>query len=153
MRLLLALALSVLCAAPCAAFGEGDEDDAQPGLIQTGGLMLFYDSTGPMSFPAMTPRDVPAGARPLGEVVGRVCQRGLSIPLAADIRATSVSGSYGDGGYVKALALIKKTHPEVAGIYDVKTDNEVFSVLGFYRSLCTVVTARAFALPAAVPAP
>ena len=32
----------------------------------------------------------------------------------------------------------------------VKTDNEVFSILGFYRSLCTVVTARAFALPAAL---
>ncbi len=149
MRVLLALALLALCAARVAAVGEGDEDDAVPGLIPSGGMNLYYDSTGPMSFPAMTPRDVPKDARQLGEVVGRVCQRGLSIPISADIRGTSISGAYGDGGYVKALAVIKKAHPEVAGIYDVKTDNEVFSILGFYRSLCTVVTARAFALPVA----
>ena len=31
-------------------------------------------------------------------------------------------------------------------LYDVRTDVEVFSILGFYRSLCTEVTARAFAI-------
>lgn len=153
MRLPLAAALAALLAAPCAAAGEGDEDAAVPSMFPMGGIMLYYDSTGPMSFPSMTPKDVPALARPLGRVTGRSCQRGLSIPLAADIRATSLSGASGDGGYGKALAAIKKEHPDAAGIYDVITDVEVFSILGIYRSLCTVVTARAFALPDAAPKP
>ena len=51
----------------------------------------------------------------------------------------------------EAVAQIKKLNPGVIGIYDVRTDVEVFSILGFYRSLCTEVSARAFAL-AAVPA-
>ena len=153
MRLLIAAALAAALAAPCAASGEGDEDTALPGMIPSGGLMLYYDSTGPMSFPSMTPKDVPADARPLGKVSGRSCQRGLSIPLTLDPRGTSISGAKGDGGYRKALEQIKKEHPDAAGLYDVISDYEVFSILGVYRSMCTVVTARAFALPApAAPA-
>jgi hypothetical protein len=138
-------------AAPCAAIGEGDEEDASPSMQTVGGLVLFYETTGPMSFVTMTPRDVPAGAKQLGEVFGRACQRGLSIPLAANLNSTSVSGAYGNGGYAKALATIKKDHPDLAGIYDVKTDLEIFSLLGFYKSTCTLVTARGFALPDAKP--
>lgn len=149
MRLLLAAALAVALSAPCAALGEGEEDTAVPTMIPAGGLMFFYRSTGPMSFVSMTPKDVPADARRLGEVTGRSCQRGLSIPLAAQINATSVSGAYGDGGYKKALEQIKKDHPDLAGVYDVRNDVEVFSLLGgLYKSLCTIVTARGFALPA-----
>lgn len=148
MRWLLGAALLALLAGPCRAVGEGDEDDAVPGMIPSGGLLLYYDASGPMSFPSMTPRDVPKDARPLGVVVGRSCQRGLSIPLAAQINPTSVSGAYGDGGYREALEAIKKEHPDAAGLYDVKSDVEVFSILGIYRSLCTYVTARAFAVPA-----
>ncbi len=151
MRLLLAAVLLALLAAPGRAIGEGDEDEALPAMVPTGGLLIYYDATGPMSFPSMTPRDVPARAKPLGIVVGRSCQRGLSIPLAAQINPTSVSGAYGDGGYRKALETIKKAHPDAAGLYDVISDVEVFSILGIYRSLCTYVTARAFALPAAKP--
>lgn len=147
MRLLLAAALAAALAAPCRAIGEGDEEDALPSMQTTGGLVLFYETTGPMSFVTMTPRDVPKDAKLLGEVKGRACQRGLSVPIAASFNATNVSGVYGDGGYKKALAAMKKAHPELAGIYDVKTDLEVFSILGFYRSTCTEVTARGFAAP------
>ena len=83
--------------------------------------------------------------RKIREVKGRACQRGLSIPTAASVNATNVSAYYGNGSYAKAVAQIKKLNPGVIGIYDVRTDVEVFSVLGFYRSLCTEVTARAFA--------
>lgn len=142
-------ALAVLCllaAAPAAAMGENEDDDALPSMQGRGGLHLFYQNTGPMSFVAMTPKDVPAGARQLGEVKSVSCQRGLAIPLAASFRATSVSNSYGDGGYRKALELMKKRHPDLEGIYDVKVDLGIFSVLGgLYRSLCTYVTARGFA--------
>ena len=145
MRLLLAAAALALAAGPCLAEGEGSQSDAMPTMQTTGGLVLYYNSTGPMSFLSMTPRDVPAGARLLPEVRGVDCQRGLSIPTAISINATNVSGVYGDGGYVKAFEKIRKAHPEIAGIYDVRVDLEVFSILGFYRSTCTIVTARAFA--------
>lgn len=148
MRAVLALVLAAALAAPAFAIGEGDEEDALPDMAPAGGLLLFYDSTGPMSFVTMTPHDVPKGAAQLGEVKGVGCQRGLSVPIAASLNATSVSGVYGNGGYAKALAQIKKDHPGLSGIYDVKTDLEYFSVLwGLYRSLCTEVTARGFSLP------
>lgn len=139
--------LLALAAAPAAAIGENEDDDALPSMNRTGGLVLFYDSTGPMSFVAMTPRDVPEGAAMLGVVRGRSCQRGVSVPLTASIRATSVSAGFGDGSYKKAVEDIKKKHPGLTGIYDVKVDLGVFSVLGgLYRSLCTYVSARGFSV-------
>ena len=81
----------------------------------------------------------------LGTVKGVSCQHGLSIPTAAQFRATSVTGGYGDGSFKKALAQIKEKNPDMAGLYDVRTDMRIFSILGVYRKLCTEVTARAFA--------
>jgi hypothetical protein len=147
--MLLAAALVALLAGTCRAFGEGDDDDAVPGLQPASGMVLFYDSSGPLSFPSMTPRDVPEGVRRIREVKGRACQRGLAVPIAANINATNISAYLGNGSYAKAMAEIKKKNPEVIGLYDVRTDVEVFSILGFYRSLCTEVTARAFAMAAA----
>ncbi|HEX4048646.1 MAG TPA: hypothetical protein VH309_12455 [Elusimicrobiota bacterium] len=148
MRFLLAAALVAALARGARALGEGDEDDAVPGLQSTSGMVLYYDSAGPLSFPSMTPKDVPLGVRKIREVRGRACQRGLAVPIAANFNATNISAYYGNGGYARALAEIKKKHPEIIGLYDVRTDVEVFSILGFYRSLCTVVSARAFAAAA-----
>ncbi len=139
--------LVVLLAASAGARGENDEDVATPGLIPAGGLMLYYNSTGPLSFVTMTPKDIPQGARPLGTVTGTSCQRGLSIPITADVRGTSITGAHGDGSFQKAVAHIKAQRPETAGIYDVRVDQRVFSILGIYRKLCTEVTARAYAAP------
>jgi hypothetical protein len=137
--------LLALLAAPAAAIGENEDDDALPSMNRTGGFVLYYDSMGPMSFVAMTPRDVPKDAKMLGEVSGVSCQRGVSIPLTASIRATSVSAGFGDGSYKKAVEEIKRKNPTLAGIYDVKVDLGQFSILGgLYRSLCTYVTARGF---------
>ena len=107
--------------------------------------MLFYKSSGPLSFVTMTPKDRPAGARELGTVKGVSCQHGLSVPIAAQIRATSITGGYGDGSFVKAIEQIKKAQPDMTGLYDVRSDLRIFSILGIYRKLCTEVTARAFA--------
>lgn len=140
------VAVLLFSLAPLAsATGEGDQEDAIPNLIPASGIMVFYKSSGPLSFVTMTPKDRPAGARELGTVKGVSCQHGLSIPLAAQLNATSVSGGYGDGSFKKALERIKAAHPETAGIYDVRSDLRVFSILGIYRKLCTEVTARAFA--------
>ena len=154
MRILLAAALVALLAAASGAVGEGDEDDADPGLQSPDGMfVLFYQSAGPLSFPSMTPKDVPEGVRKIREVKGRACQRGLSVPIAANFNATKISAYIGNGSYAKAIAQIKSEHPEVAGLYDVRTDVEVFSILGIYSSLCTEVAARAFALPDAAAQP
>jgi hypothetical protein len=150
-RWLLAAALAAAAAGPCAAAGDGDDDFALPMMQTTGGLVLYYNSTGPLSFLSMTPKDVPAGARLIPEVRGVTCQRGLSIPITATIQATDISGVYGDGGYIKSLAKIKKENPGVIGIYDVRVDLEIFSILGFYKSTCTIVTARAFSLAGGDP--
>ena len=153
MRILIAAALVALLAGVSKAVGEGDEDDANPGLQSPSGWVLFYQSAGPLSFPSMTPKDVPDGVRRIREVQGRACQRGLSVPTSASVSATSFSAYFGNGSYGKAIAQIRKMHPEIVGLYDVRTDVEVFSILGFYRSLCTIVSARAFALPDALPPP
>ncbi|MDD5303293.1 MAG: hypothetical protein PHS14_09310 [Elusimicrobia bacterium] len=145
MRFLLAALLLAALAPAARATGEGDEDAAAPGLLPAGSFMLFYKTEGPLSFVAMTPKDRPKGARELGTVKGSSCQHGLSIPISADVRGTSISGAYGDGSFAKAIAQIKKEKPEVIGIYDVRTDMRVLSILGIYKKLCTEVTARAFA--------
>jgi hypothetical protein len=145
LRILLAAALVALLAAGARATGEGDEDEAVPGMQPASGLVLFYESGGPMSFPSMTPKDVPAGVRKIREVKGRACQRGVAVPTAITFNATHIGVYFGDGGYGKALAQIKSKHPEVLGLYDVRTDVETFTILGVFQSLCTEVTARAFA--------
>lgn len=135
-------ALALLLAALPACAQEGSE--ARPALVPAGGLLLFYNSQGPLSFVTMTLRDLPPGAVLAGEVKSRGCQHGLSIPIAANIRATSLSGAAGDGGYFKALRALKKERPELAGIYDVKVDLHLVSILGIYRRLCTEILARGF---------
>lgn len=147
MKILLPVLLFVALAPFVAAKGEEDGDDASPGLIPAGGILIFYKSEGPLSFVTMTPKDVPADARRLGTVKGVSCQHGLSIPITASLRATNVTGGYGDGSFRKAVAQIKKEHPDMVGIYDVRADLRIFSLLGLYRRLCTEVTARAFARP------
>jgi hypothetical protein len=137
------LTLAALLTALGAAAQEGGSE-ARPVLIQPGGLPMFYVSEGPLSFVTPTPGELPRGARDLGEVKGRSCQHGLSIPLAASIRATTVSGAIGNGGYRKVLAAMRKQRPELAGIYDVKVDVQILSILGFYRRTCTEVAARGF---------
>lgn len=144
MRVLLAGILLAALAPAAWANGENDEDSAVPGLIPTGNFTLFYKTEGPLSFVTMTPKDKPKDARELGTVRGSSCQHGLSVPISADVRGTSISGAYGDGSFGKALAQIKREKPEVVGIYDVRTDMRVFSILGIYKKLCTEVTARAF---------
>ncbi len=136
--------LALLCALLAAGPAAADESQARPGLIPVGGIMLFYNSSGPLSFVSMTRSELPRGATLLGEVRARSCQFGLSIPLGLDPGAMSLSGAAGDGGFKKALAGLQKERPELSGIYDVKVDNHLVSVLGIFRRLCVEVTALGF---------
>ena len=117
---------------------------ADPQLIPVGGFILFYNSRGPLSFASADLRERPQGTSQIGEVRGRSCQYGLSIPISATFRGPSVSGAAGNGGYEQALKEIRRAHSELAGIYDVKVDIQTVSILGVFRRDCTEVTARGF---------
>jgi hypothetical protein len=110
--------------------------------MRMGGLLIFADSKGPLSF--VVPGGRPVGATDIGEVRAKSCQQGIAIPITASIRPTTISGSAGDGGYVKVLAKLKQQRPELAGIYDARVDTHIISVLGFYRKMCTELVARGF---------
>lgn len=121
------------------------EGAARPALIPTGGIVLFRQSAGPLSFEAPTPRDLPPGARSLpGEARGRACQYAINVPLGNPLRPGSISGAGGDGGYRRALEDLRRARPDLAGVYDVKADLHVTSVLGVFRRLCVEVTGRGF---------
>jgi len=136
--------LAALLAVPARA--QEDGTSASPSLIRPGGMTVFYNSEGPMSFVTPTPKDLPPGARDAGEVKGRTCQHGVSIPLGSPLnRSTqSLSAAAGRGGYEKALKQLRERHPGLRGIYDVKIDEHTISILGFYRRVCAEITARGF---------
>lgn len=136
------LLLLALLAVPAAAQEDGEV--ARPMPLRMGGFNLYSDVDTPMSFVAMTPKEIPADAVLLGEVEAKSCQHGVAVPITASFQPMTLSGAGGDGGYDKALAALKKKRPEIRGFYDVKADFHLLSVLGFYRRLCVVLTARAF---------
>lgn len=146
MNLFLALALIVWGTVPLRA--EPEDYEAKPGLINVGWLVLFYNSKGPLSYDTPTRSELPADAVPLGPVECNSCQRGLSIPLPISAfgrsRAGSLSGALGDGGFERALANLRKTRPDLRGIYDVKVDMRRVSVLGIYKKMCMEISAQGF---------
>lgn len=129
-----------------AAAAQEDTYEARPGLISTGGIFLFYINQGPLSFRTMTARELPPGAVPMGDVTGSSCQRGLSIPTSASLRATNISGVLGNGGFDRALLSAAQKHPGLAGVYDVRVDRHTFSILGVFRQSCVEILALGFKL-------
>lgn len=132
----------MLLAAPVRAQEEAAGVNGRGGLMRMGGILLFSNNRGPLSFVTLPAK--PEGAVDVGEVGGETCQHGVAIPTALNVRATNISGSAGNGGFEKTLAKLKESRPELAGVYDVRVDARIFSVLGFYRRLCTVIHARGF---------
>ncbi|TBR21037.1 hypothetical protein EPO15_11290 [bacterium] len=143
MRTLAALLALGLAAAPAGA-AEDEGDDSSPGLVRVGGLLLFYDSQGPLSFASATRSELPAGVVDAGEVKAVACQHGLSIPTGLSLRSTNVSAAAGRGGYLKALERLRRQRPELRGLYDVKVDVRETSVLRIWRRMCVELTARGF---------
>jgi hypothetical protein len=137
--------LLILLALACPATAQED-GTARIGLIRPGGILLFFDSVGPMSYVAMTPKDLPADAIPAGEVFGKGCQHSVNIPLGSPLSRSSqsISAAGGRGGYEKALKTLREGFPGLRGIYDVKIDEHTISILGFYRRVCAEITARGF---------
>ena len=142
---MIAAALAALLALGAAAPVRGQEEGAGaelPGIIPMGGMIVFANVSAPLSLVTMPAK--PKGAVDVGEVHASRCQHGVSIPLTASLRASSLSGAAGDGGYEKAVAELKTRRPELAGLYDVRVDEHLFSILGIYRRLCVEITARGY---------
>ena len=137
------LALALLLSAG-AVRAQEDGSRARPGLIGFSGILIFYNSSGPLSFESSLPNDLPAGAVAAGEVSAQSCQHGLEVPLSASLQAAKISGAAGDGGFVKAMENLRLARPELKGVYDVKVDVHTISILGVYRRVCTEISARGF---------
>jgi hypothetical protein len=139
-----ALLSALLLAGPARA--EIEEGSSFWGLIEPGGMVLFYDSVGPMSYVALSTRDIPAGARLAGEVRGRGCQHGFSIPLGSPLNFSmrSLSVYAGRGGFERAFREMRERRPGLKGIYDAKLDWHTLSILGFYRRTCLEISALGF---------
>ncbi len=118
--------------------------EASPGLLPAGGFVVFFNAEGPLSYPTLTVAELPKDAISLGTVTGRGCQYGLSIPILTGSSVTRVSGGAGRGGFQKALSDIREQHPQLRGIYDVKVDTHLFSVLTVYSCRCAEISALGF---------
>src|SRR5471030_1989432 len=127
----------------------GDEPEvyeANPELINVDGYTLLFNAQGPVSYRSSTSGALPAGATTTGTVHCESCQHGLSLPLSADLktRSAKIGGAIGNGGYQQAFEHLRKDHPEIAGIYDVRVDMHEVRILSVYSKLCTEITARGF---------
>lgn len=142
----LLLSLLALLLSPPRALAQGDSYEARPGLIRMGGFVLFYNSSGPLSFHTMTHVELPKGNVPMGPVEARSCQHGVSIPIFSSFGRFNLSGAGGDGSYRKILEKIREKHSELTGVYDVKVDLHLFSILGIYKRTCTEIAAKGFKL-------
>ena len=122
--------------------------EANPELINVDGYVMFFNTQGPLSYLSSTSGEIPIGATRMGNVHGQSCQHALSLPLTADLktRSAKIGGALGDGGYQQAFEKIKKDHPEIRGIYDVRVDMHEVRILSVYSKLCTDITARGFTL-------
>jgi hypothetical protein len=123
--------------------GAQESYEARSGLLQLEGLVVFFSGAGPLSYVTMTARDVPADAVRIGSVAGRGCQFGVSTPFMGT-GTPQLSGGGGEGGFARAVEDIRRRHPDLRGIYDVKVDDHVMSILTVFQRQCTEVAAQGF---------
>src|SRR5689334_10053086 len=103
--------------------------EAKPALEMPGGLILFYQSEGPLSYESLLRREVPPGVTEAGPVATESCQYGLAVPLSLSPSRISISAAAGNGGFEKALQRLREKHPDLLGVHDVMVDMHTTSVL------------------------
>lgn len=140
----LVLAAALFAAPVAAQTAEKPTYQANGGVMRMGGILLFQNTEAPLSFVSLTEGELPADAVKTGPVRGKGCQHGLSVPLSASLRPTQISGAAGKGGTRKALARIRESDGELRGLYDVKVDVHITSILGLYRRQCVEIAAFGF---------
>jgi len=94
---------------------------------------IYANTTLPLTWISNTRLDVKDLTLEQQEIVGQSTARGLLFGLI----------SWGDAGLDAALEDAKRKAPfEVKEVYDVKTDQRIFNVLGLYLSRTIIVTAK-----------
>lgn len=95
---------------------------------------IYANTTLPLAWISNTRLDVKDLVIENQEIVGQSTARGLLFGLI----------SWGDAGLDAALKDAKhKARFEIKEVYDVKTDQRVFNILGLYFSRTIIVTAKA----------
>jgi hypothetical protein len=128
-------------------FGQANQGwyAARPTLIQPGSyFVVFYQAQGGLSYLPLQGKDLPKEAVDLGSFREKTCQYGLSIPTSIAYNATKISMAMGEGDYFKTLAKMRRKHPELAGLFDIKADQQTTVVLGIFSRECMVIDARGF---------
>jgi hypothetical protein len=142
------LAIPLLFSSLVVFADEPEAYEVNPDLINVDGYVVLFNAQGPLSYLSATSGEVPSGATKMGNVHGESCQHALSLPVSADLRTRSakIGGALGNGGYQQVFEKIKKEHPDITGIYDVRVDSHEVRILSVYSKLCTEITARGFTL-------
>ncbi len=117
---------------------------SHPSVVSPSGYFIVYDVQGTLSFEPSTRWELPKNIADMGNVLGQSCAYALSIPITLALTASKISGAYGENGYNKAVKNILKAHPAISGIYDVKVDTHIITVLGIFTRQCLLLSARAF---------
>jgi hypothetical protein len=156
------LALLLLAGSACVppALRPRVSYEANPQAIRSSGIVIFQDSSGALSYQAPAGRDVRklVTAR---RVQGRACQRGFQLPTEPLVSAisgsvvptaTSISATWGDGGYRDAMDDARRGLPSRAVLYDVRADLATLQILSIYYQRCVQLDA-AVALPLETVAP
>ena len=94
---------------------------------------IYKNTTLPVSWVSNTRLDVQDLALEEKEIIGQSTAHWLLLGLF----------SWGDAGLEAALQNAKqKAGFEIKEVYDVKTDQKIFNILGLYTSKTTIVTAK-----------
>lgn len=133
----------------CAPFLGQTRDPAYvgrgPGAIQLPPMVVYQQSTGPLSY-----RATPLASGPLREVQGQACQSALTLPIgliwaALESGSTAnapafLSGGWGQGGYAQAIASAMEAAPNTR-LVGVRADLNTRIILGVWRQQCVRVLA------------
>ncbi len=93
--------------------------------------LIYTNTTLPQSWRSNTLEDVKQ-LQVIGPVQGESC-------------ATNILGlvATGDAGYNAAVTKALESSPGAVALYDVRTDGNLFSILGVYTKYCTIVSGQA----------
>jgi hypothetical protein len=149
------LCLTLIALAFCAPWAHADQDwyKARSTLMTPGSYFIaFYQTKGALSYQPMDGKDLPANIIDAGTFQDKSCQFGISVPISPlAVNSAKISAHFGDGTYFKTLRKIRKKHPELAGLFDIKADLQTVSVLGIFAKECVIVAARGFMIGANRP--
>ena len=120
-------------------------------LIPTHGLTLFSHGVGPLSYRAMTSGEANKvkveHLKIEPRVSGEACQKGIYFPIVGYLvklnfpySAFELGGSWGNGGFQKAVESLHDNFPGLVHVVDLKVDYNIKSVLTIYLEFCTRVT-------------